>query len=134
MGVNNKSVISYSRSEIVHFIRLPLASIDKDPLESWHDNKSTMPQLYRMGRDYLAIPTEEAIFSSKMTFDDRCKLHSCTFKAEMCTWSWMEVLQESDVRISDNFYATSKELKINLDGLVGEDKVIDYILPDIHER
>ena len=46
----------------------------------------------------------------------------------------MEVLQESNVQITDIFHTTYEELKFNLDDLVGEDEVIDYILPDIHER
>ena len=139
MGVHNKSLVSDSRSEIEQFIRLPLASTDKDPLQWWHDNKSAMPQLYRMACDYLAIPAssvpaEEANSAAKMTFDDRIKLHSCTFKAEMCIRSWMEVLQESDVRITDNFHMAYEELKFNLDDLVGEDEVIDYMLRDNHGR
>ena len=102
MGVQNKSLISDSRSEIEQFIRLPLASTDKDPLQCWHDNKFAMPQLYKMACDYLAkpassVPVKEANSAAKMTFDDKIKLHSCTFKAEMCIRSWMQNLQESDV-------------------------------------
>ena len=139
MGVQNKSLISDSRSEIEQFIRLPLASTDKDPLQWWHDNKSAMPKLYRMACDYLAIPAssvpaEEANSAAKMTFDDRIKLHSCTFKAEMCIRSWMQVLQELDVQITYNFHMAYEELKFNLDDLVGEDEVIDYMLRDNHGR
>mgnify|MGYP002776911617 CR=1 FL=1 len=48
-----------------YFIRLPLAAMDKVPLQWWHDNKFAMPQLYRMACNYLtipisSIPTEEA--------------------------------------------------------------------------
>ena len=139
MGVQNKSLISDSRSEIEQFIRLPLASTDKDPLQWWHDNKSTMPQLYWVACDYLAIPVsailaEEANSAEKMTFDDKSKLHSCTFKGEICIRSWMEVLQESNVQITDIFHTTYEELKFNLDDLVGEDEVIDYMLRDNHGR
>ena len=56
MGVNNKSLVSDSRSEIEHFIRLPSAGTDMDPLQWWSDNKSAMPSLYRMTCDYLTIP------------------------------------------------------------------------------
>ena len=92
-----------------------------------------------MACDYLAIlassvPAEEANSATKMTFDDRIKLHSCTFKAEMCIRSWMEVMQESDVRITDNFHMAYEELKFNLDDLVGGDEVIDYMLRDNHGR
>ena len=89
-----------------------------------------------MACDYLVIPAssvpaEEANSAAKMTFDDRIKLHSCTFKAEMCIRSWMEVLQESEVRITDNFHMAYEELKYNLDDLVGKGQVIDYMLRDI---
>ena len=139
MGVNNESLVSYSQLEIEHFIRLPLASTEKDPLQWWHDNKSTMPQLYWVACDYLAIPVsailaEEANSAEKMTFDDKSKLHSCTFKGEICIRSWMEVLQESNVQITDIFHTTYEELKFNLDDLVGEDEVINYMLRDNHGR
>ena len=53
---------------------------------------------------------------------------------KMCIQSWMEVLQESDVRITYNFHMAYEELKFNLDNLVGEDEVIDYMLRDNHWR
>ena len=92
-----------------------------------------------MACDYLAIlassvPAEEANSATKMTFDDRIKLHSCTFKAEIGIRSWMEVLQESNVQITYNFCMAYEELKFNLDDLVGEDEVINYMLRDNHGR
>ena len=65
MGVNNKSLVSDSQSEIEHFIRLPTAGTDKDPLQWWNDNKSAMASHNRMVCDYLTIrassvPTKEA--------------------------------------------------------------------------
>ena len=133
MGVNNKSLVSDSQSEIEHFIRLPTAGTDKDPLQWWNDNKSAMPQLYRMACDYLGVPAstvpaEAANSAAKMTFDNRIKLHSCTFKAEICIRSWMDVLKESNVQFPDNFHTIYEELIMNLDDLVSEDEVIDYIL------
>ena len=83
-------------------MRLPSTGTDKDPLQWWNDNKSAMPSLYRMACDYLiipasSIPAEEANSAAKMTFDNKIKLHSCTFKVEMCIRSWMDVLKECDV-------------------------------------
>ena len=46
----------------------------------------------------------------------------------------MEVLQASNVWITDNFHMAYEELKFNLDDLVGEDEVIDYMLRDNHGR
>ena len=85
-----------------------------------------------MACDYLSIPTssipaEEANSAAKMTFDNRIKLHSCTFKAEMCVRSWMNVLKECNVQMLDNFHISYAELTMNLDDLVAEDEVIDYI-------
>ena len=81
MRVNNKSLISDSQSVIEHFIRLPSAGTDKDPLQWWNDNKFAMPSLYRMACDYLTIPassvpTEEANSAAKMTFDNRIKVQT----------------------------------------------------------
>ena len=67
-----------------------------------------------------------------MTFDGRDKLHLCTFKAEICNGSWMKVLQEYDVLLTNNFHTAYEELKIYVDDLVGEDEVIDCILHDNH--
>ena len=139
MGVNNKSLISDSQSEIEHFMRLPSASTDKDPLQWWNDNKSAMPSLYRMACDYLSIPAplvpaEEANSAAKMTFDNRIKLHSCTFKAEMCVRSWMNVLKECNVQMLDNFHISYAELTMNLDDLVAEDEVIDCISHDSQRK
>ena len=46
----------------------------------------------------------------------------------------MDVLQESNVRLTDNFDTTYEELTMNLDDLVGEGEVIDYILHDSQRK
>ena len=39
-------------------------------------------------------------------------------------------LKESNVQFPDNFHTIYEELIMNLDDLVGEDEIIDYILND----
>ena len=46
----------------------------------------------------------------------------------------MDVLKESNVQLTDNFHTTYEELTMNLDDLVTEDEVIDYILHDSQRK
>ena len=43
-------------------------------------------------------------------------------------------LKESNVQFPDNFHTIYEELIMNLDDLVGEDEVIDYILHDSQRK
>ena len=89
--------------------------------------------------NYLTIPAssilaEESNSAARITFDDRYKLHSCTFKAEMCIRSWINVLDASNISWANNFHTSYEAKKNHLDELVAEDEVIDYIARDNHER
>ena len=58
--------------------------------------------------DYLAIlaslvPTEEAHSASKLTLDDRIKLHYYTFKVEMCLRSWIGLIEKASVPMQADF-------------------------------
>ena len=46
----------------------------------------------------------------------------------------MDILKESNVQLTDNFHTTYEELTMNLDDLVTEDEVIDYILHDSQRK
>ena len=64
--------------------------------------------MYKMACDYLAlpassVPSEEANSEAKNNFHDRVRLHSCTFKAEMCIRSWMDVLNEANISMPQDY-------------------------------
>ena len=55
-----------------------------------------------MSCDYLAIlalsvPSEEANSKVCDNFEDGQQLHSYTFKAEMCIWSWLYLLDNINI-------------------------------------
>ena len=86
-----------------------------------------------MALDYLGIPassvsSEEVNSKVKENFEGRDCLLKCTFRAEMCTRSWMNVLEEAGVTLLDDFNAAFQELEINVQDMITENDVIDYIV------
>ena len=86
-----------------------------------------------MACDYLAIPassvpSEEANSEAKYNFQDRIRLHSCTFKAEMCIRSWLDVLNESNISLPEDFNEAYNNLGIDMEDIAMEDDVVDYML------
>ena len=58
--------------------------------------------------DYLAIlaslvPTEEADSNAQLSFDDKIKLHSYTFKANVCLQSWIGLIEKASVPMQADF-------------------------------
>ena len=89
--------------------------------------------MYKMACDYLAIiaslvPSEEANSEAKYNFQDRIRLHSCTFKAEMCVRSWLDVLNEMNISLPEDFSEAYNNLDIDVEDIALEDDVVDYIL------
>ena len=85
--------------------------------------------MYKMACDYLAIPTssvpsEEANSEAKYNFQDRIWLHACTFKAEICIRSWLDVLNEANVSLLEAY----NKLDIDVEDIPMEDDVVDYML------
>ena len=86
-----------------------------------------------MACDYLAIPassvpSKEANSEANNNFQDRIRLHSCTFKAEMCTRSWLDPLNEANVSLTEDFSEAYNKLDIDVEDIALEDDVVDYIL------
>ena len=89
--------------------------------------------MYKMACDYLAIiaslvPSEEANSEAKYNFQDRIHLYWCTFKAEMCVRSWLDVLNEMNISLPENFNEAYNNLDIDVEDITMEDDVVDYIL------
>ena len=89
--------------------------------------------MYKMACDYLAIPassvpSEEANSEAKYNFQDRIRLHSCTFKVEMCIRLWLDVLNESNISLPEDFNEAYNNLGIDMEDIAMEDDVVDYML------
>ena len=82
-----------------------------------------------MACDYLAIPTssvssEEANSDSRDNVEDRQPLHACTFKAEMCIRSWLDLLSNINIPLLEDFNDAYNSLDINLEEMIAKDDVI----------
>ena len=83
--------------------------------------------------DYLAIPassvpSEEANFEAKYNFQDEIRFHSCTSKAEMCIRSWLDVLNESNISLPEDFSEAYNNLDIDMEDIALEHDVVDYMM------
>ena len=77
------------------------------------------------------MPSEEANFESRDNFEDRQWLHSCTFKAEMCIRSWLNLLDNLNIPLPKYFNdAYNNSIDINLKEMMVEDDVIEYLYLD----
>ena len=88
-----------------------------------------------MACDYLPIPassmpSEEANSEARDNFKDRKRLHSCTFKAEMCIWSWLDLLDSVNIPVPEDTDDAYNCLEINLEEMMVEDEVIEYLYLD----
>ena len=86
-----------------------------------------------MAIDYLAtpassVPSEVANLEAKLNFEDRARLHPCTFKVEMCLPSWMAALLMMNIALPEDFHEAYANLELDLAELVVEDNAIDYIV------
>ena len=92
-----------------------------------------LPRMYKMACDYLAIlalsvPSKAANSEAKYNFRDRIRLHSCTFKAEMCVRSWLDVLNEMNISLPEEFSEAYNNLDIDVEDIAMEDDVVDNML------
>ena len=88
--------------------------------------------MYKMACDYLAIPTssvpsEEANSEACDNFKDRQRLHSCTFKVEMCIQSWLALLGNVNILLYEDINDAYNSLDVNLEEMMIEDDVIKYL-------
>ena len=82
-----------------------------------------------MACDYLAIPassvpSDEANSGARDNFEDRQRLHSCTFKVEMCIQSWLGLRDNVDTPLPEDFNDAYNSLDINLEEMIAKDDVI----------
>lgn len=91
--------------------------------------------MYKIACDYLCIPTltvpsEEANSEAKSNFQDRSRLHSCTFRAERCIKSWLDLLEEENILLPKDFNDAydSLDFELGIWGSAMEDNVVEYML------
>ena len=85
-----------------------------------------------MAREYLAIPassvpSEVAYAEGYYNFENRFHLHPCTFKAEMCIRSWLDLLDSANISIPEDINDAYDSLNIDLEDLMAEDDVMEYL-------
>lgn len=74
----------------------PLADAAVDPLDWWRANSSSLPNLSRMAKDYLSIPSssassERSFSGSKQTITQtRTRLSGDAVQATQCLKSWLK--------------------------------------------
>ena len=90
-----------------------------------------------MASDYLAIPAssmplEEAKSEVRDDFDDKQRLQSCTFKAEMCILirSWLGLFDNVNIPLPEDINDAYTSLDINLEETMTLDDVIEYLYSD----
>jgi hypothetical protein len=88
--------------EFKTYITSPAISDENlDPLEWWRINETQYPQLSRMARDYLAIPStsvpSEQCFSisKNLITSNRNRLMGKTVRVSMCLKSWNNLLNNN---------------------------------------
>jgi hypothetical protein len=91
--------------------------------------------MYKLVCDYLAllalsVPSEEANSKAKNNFHDRVRLHSCTFKAEMCIRSWIDVLNATNISMPQDYSEAYYNLHIYMQDISIDDDVIEYMLSE----
>ena len=88
-----------------------------------------------MACDYLAIPSssmplEEAGSEARCNFEDRDRLHACTFKAEIYIRSWLDLLDSLNISFPEDFNVAFDNLDLDLEDMIAEDDVIEYLFKD----
>ena len=88
-----------------------------------------------MACEYLAIPassvpSEEANSKARYNFEDRSRLHACTFKAEMCIRSWLDLLDGVGIPLPNDINEAFESLDIDIEGMIVEDEVAEYLFKD----
>ena len=88
-----------------------------------------------MACEYLAIPassvpSEETYSEGCSNFENRSRLHPCTFKAEMCIRSWLDLLDSANISIPEDINDAYNSLDIDLEDMVAEDDVMEYLYLD----
>ena len=84
--------------EVERFVISAVADLKCDIIEWWASRQADFPNLSRLALDYLAIPAssvpaERANSAAGRAFNDRARLHSSTFRAGICSKSWIVFLR-----------------------------------------
>ena len=56
-----------------------------------------------LGIQTLSVSLEEANSEARFNFEDRPRLHACTFKAEMYIRSWFDLFDGLDLPLPQDF-------------------------------
>ena len=88
-----------------------------------------------MAYEYLSIPasfvpSKETNMEGRYSFENRFRLHSCTFKAEMCIRSWLDLLDSANISIPEDINDAYHSLNIDLENTMAEDDVMEYLYLD----
>lgn len=73
------------------------------------------------------MPAEEANSEARYHFDGRDRLHSCTFKVEMCIRACLPLLDSANITILDDFNVKYGSLNLDLEEMIAEDNIIKYV-------
>ena len=86
--------------------------------------------MYKMACDYLAIPASSGPSEARRNFEDRDRLHACTFKAEIYIRSWLDLLDSLNISFPEDFNVAFDNLDLDLEDMIAEDDVIEYLFKD----
>ena len=126
-----------STPEVDRFSVLPVAYRKSDILKWWITRQTDFPKLSRLAADYSAIPAssvpaKRAISAGGRAFDGRARLHSSTFKAEICCRSWIKLLRSKGIPLPDDFRDEFRKMNADeLTELAEQDDVIAYTIGEI---
>jgi hypothetical protein len=123
-----------SLPEVDRFAVLPAIDRKQNILHWWSTRQDEFPMLRRLAFDYLAIPAssvpaERANSAGGRAFDGRIRLHSATFKAELCCRSWLNLCRTMKVQLPRNFRDAFNSISTeDLAALEEQDEVVAYLL------
>jgi hypothetical protein len=119
---------------MTRFINAPLANSKCDIAKWWKLKMEEYPSLYKIAADYLAIPatsvpSERANSIAGLTYQGRESLGDTSFKAEMCSSSWIKLFDYMGIQLCEDFEKAFKDKNYSnedLQAMAEMDSVIDY--------